>query len=209
MKTPTVKLGLKDLSDAELLEKGRNHVTMLTGNPHFPPPTTPPAADITTACNDLEASIQEVQFNGGKVAHELKRTRSKAVRALIKVLGGYVQANCKGDANIILSAGFEVVASPTPVEELAMPQGFRALLTNHEGQVPLRWFTVKDAVNYQVEMNAVGPETDNWEPLAITSKTRALADGLNSAKYYWFRVRAIGRKGLLSPLSEVVKALAA
>ena len=209
-KVPTVKLGLTGLSDTALLEKGRNHVTMLTGNPNFPPPTTPPAADITTACDLLETSIQEVQFFGGKVAHELKRTRAKAVRALIKELGGYIQANCDGDRNKILSAGFDVVPDPTPVEELAMPQNLRALLTNAAGEVPVRWNVVDDATNYLVEVNNTDPDEESgWTVVAYTSRSRYIVTGLTTAKFYWFRVQALGRKGLKSPLSESIKTLAA
>ncbi len=43
----------------------------------------------------------------------------------------------------------------------------------------------------------------------LHQQQRCTAEALESSKSYWFRVQALGRKGLLSPESQVVKALAA
>ena len=45
--------------------------------------------------------------------------------------------------------------------------------------------------------------------MAYTSSSRCNVEALESGKFYWIRVQAMGRKGLLSPQSQVVKALAA
>lgn len=204
----TVKLGLTDLSASALLERGRNHVEMLTGNASFPTPT-PALATITTACNDLETSITAVLFHGGRVAHEQKRTRERALYGLLKELAGYVQANCDNDRDKVLSAGFEFRADSRPVEKLEMPQALRAQLTDFSGQVPLRWKKVPNAVNYQVFSSTDPNEPKSWELVAFTSRTSYTVEALQSATFYWFRVQALGRKGLQSPVSDPVRALAA
>jgi hypothetical protein len=204
-----VKLGLTNLTAKALVEKGRNCVDMLTGNASF----TLPAgflASITTACATLEQANEEVLFFGGKVNHQAKRAAEQALRSLVRELAGYVQAQSNGEEAKILSAGFDVLRKGQPVDKLGTPENLRPLLTTFEGMVPLRWNVVDYATNYQVFANAVDPsKEDQWELVAFTSRTAYTVEALKSAQFYWFRVQAIGRKGLKSPMSQVVKALAA
>jgi hypothetical protein len=204
-----VKLGLTALTSKALVEKGRNSVDMLTDNAAF----TLPAgflASITTACDTLEQANEEVLFHGGKVNHQAKRVAEGMVKDLLRELAGYVQAQSEGDEGKILSAGFDVQRKGEPVDKLGMVDNLRPQLTTFSNQVPLRWNTVENATNYQVFMNPEGPEAaDKWEMVAFTSKTAHTVLGLQSGTYYWFRVQAIGRKGLLSPISQIVKALVA
>nr|MBP6698161.1 fibronectin type III domain-containing protein [Flavobacteriales bacterium] len=203
-----VKEGLSGLTSKALVEKGRNCVDMLTGNASF----TFPAGyltSITTATNVLEQADQEVLFNGGKVAYQAKRTAEKVLRAMLKELAGYITAQAGGVEAKILSAGFEVRRKGEPIEKLASLIGLRPLPVTFSGQLELRWGVVPDAINYNVFVNTVGPDQeDAWELIGFTSKARFTADALEPAKYYWFRVQATGRKGLRSPMSQVVKALA-
>ncbi len=74
----------------------------------------------------------------------------------------------------------------------------------------IRWQRVPQATNYQVLANAADPNDPTaWHPVAYTSSSRCNVEALESGKFYWIRVQAMGRKGLLSPQSQVVKALAA
>lgn len=207
--TATVILGLTNLSDSRLLERARNHITMLTGNDAYKDPV-PKLGDLELACNDLDKSIQEVILGGGRQAYQLKRTRRTTLHAMVKQLAGYVQATSGGDKDLILSAGFTFRQDAQPVEKLEMPQNLRALLTDFAGQVPLRWDKVKDAQNYLLEA-CKGDPTDekNWELVAYTSRTGYTVEALQSVTFYYFRVQALGRKGLVSPRSVFVRALAA
>ncbi len=205
----SLKLGLTALTSKALVEKGRNSVDMLTGNAAF----TLPAgflASITTACDTLEQANEEVLFFGGKVNHQAKRVAEAALKDLIRELAGYVQAQSGGEEGKILSAGFDVRSKGQPVDKLAPLENLRPLLTNFAGDVPLRWNVVVDAISYQVFVNLYGPEQeDKWELVTFTSKTTYTVQNLASGKFCWFRVQAIGRKGLMSPMSQAVKALAA
>ena len=97
-----------------------------------------------------------------------------------------------------------------PVEKLGQVQNLRHVLTNFEGDVDLRWNLTPDATNYQVFANKTGADAaDQWELVAFTSKTRYTVVALESGKFCWFRVQALGRKGLASPMSQVLKARAA
>lgn len=204
-----VKLGLTGLTSKALVEKGRNCVDMLTGNTAY----TLPAgflASITTACDTLEQANEEVLFFGGKVNHQAKRAAEAAVRDIIRELAGLVQQQSGGDEAKILGAGFDVRRRGKPVDKLGTPENLRPLITGNLGEVSLAWNGMPDVTNFQVFSCSTDPgREDAWQLVAFTSKTKYTVTGLESARYHWFRIRAIGRKGLVSQMSQVVKALAA
>ena len=71
----------------------------------------------------------------------------------------------------------------------------------------IRWQRVPHATNYQVFTNATDPtDPAAWQLVAYTSSSRYTVEALESGKFYWLRVQALGRKGLLSPTSQVVRA---
>lgn len=205
----TVLLGLIGLTSKALVEKGRNCVDMLTLNAVY----TLPAgflASITTACNVLEQANEEVLFYGGTVNYQAKRVAEVALADLIRELAGYVQAQSGGDASKILSAGFHVRKKGQPVDKVEKVNNLRYIPTDVANTADLRWNVALNATNYQTFINAVGPDADDaWEPIGFTSKTRFTVENLQPGKFYWFRIVAIGRKGLVSTASQAIKVLAA
>jgi hypothetical protein len=205
----TVKLGTSGLSDSALVVKGRTCHDMCTGNENFLLPDGF-LDSLKEACDKLAQLEDQVFFYGGRIAHQQKRVAATTLRALIKELAGYVQAQSKGDVGKILSGGFEVRRRGTPVEQLGPVQNLRPLLTNFAGEVVLRWNLVANAINYQVFANSTNPsDPAAWELVAFTSKSRYTVEALESGRFYWFRVQAMGRKGLMSPMSQYVRGLAA
>lgn len=205
----TVKLGTTGLSDPALVVKGRTCFDMCSGNPNFMLPDGF-LDSLKDACDTLAQLEDQVMFFGGRIPHQQKRVAATTLRALIKELAGFVQAQSKGDVGKIMSAGFEVRRKGTPVEALGPVQNLRPLLTNFAGEVVLRWNVVPNATNYQVFANASNPNDPGaWELVAFTSKSRYTVEALESGKFYWFRVQAMGRKGLMSPMSQYVRGLAA
>lgn len=205
----TVKLGISGLSDTALVIRGRTCFDMCTGNENFNLPDG--FLDSLKEASDKLAELEDqVVFFGGRILHQQKRVAATTLRALIKELGGFVQAQSKGEIGIILSGGFQVRKGSTPVEQLGNVQNLRPLLTNFEGNVDLRWNAVPYATNYQVFANSTDPQDPKgWELVAYTSKGRYTVEALESGRFYWFRVQALGRKGLMSPMSQSVRALAA
>jgi hypothetical protein len=205
----TVKLGISGLSDTALVIKGRTCYDMCKGNEAFNLPDG--FLDSLKEASDKLAQLEDqATFFGGRILHQQKRVAATTLRALIKELGGFVQAQSKGDPGIILSGGFQVRKGGSPVEQLGNVQNFRPLLSNFEGDVLLRWNTVPYATNYQVFANSSDPlDPNGWELVAFTSQSRYTVEALESGKFYWFRVQALGRKGMKSPMSQTVRALAA
>ncbi|MBK7270912.1 MAG: hypothetical protein IPI07_15850 [Flavobacteriales bacterium] len=94
-----IKLGLGRVTATALVEKGRNHVTMMTGNPAFlaPNPTPEPSlVALTDACNALDAANQAYAFNKGKLEKEARDLAYENLKVIIRD-PGYVQFASKGE----------------------------------------------------------------------------------------------------------------
>ena len=205
----TVKQGTNGITSEALVDKGNNNVTMCTGLAWL---TLPVGflAEITAECDILNGLDEEVLFHGGKITFEAKRSSEVRLRKLIKKLAAFVQAQCGGELDKILAAGFEARSKGNPVVKLDRPEDLQAIFTNTPGTVDLRWKKVKNAINYKVYLNAGDPlKEDEWILVGYTSKARYTVDELVSAHYCNFRVQAQGRKGLKSIMSQVVRGLAA
>ena len=204
----TVRLGFVGTTPTALVEKGRNHVVMLTGNTDFPTPT-PTTAVLTAACDALGLANQAFDFNRGKVEKETRDVAFRALKDLIRELGGYVQANCNGERDLILSTGFDVRRIPEPVGPLPAPGDVRAIVMPYPGRLEVRWRGVRGRNVYELWYTSSDPlDPTGWTVLVLTSKNRYVAEGLTSNKVYTFRVVAIGAAGA-SPLSDIASAKAA
>lgn len=205
----TLKLGIAGLSDSALVIKGRTCYDMCKTNGAFnlPDGFLESLKDASEALASLE---DQALFYGGRITHQQKREAARVLRGLIRELAGYITAQSKGEEGKILSAGFAVRRKSSPVELLRQVQNLRPVLTSFSGEVDLRWDSVPYATNYQVFANSTDPSDPNaWELVAFTSRSRYTVEALDSGRFYWFRVQAIGRKGMLSPNSQPVRALAA
>ncbi len=202
----TVKLGFSRITSSALVEKGRNCVKMLTGNPAFTTPV-PTLASITAACNALDAANQAYDFTRSRLDKEARATGFAALKLMIKELGGYVTALSAADKDLILSAGFEVEKSRQPIGKLPAPVDVRADVTLYPGRIDVRWKGVAGRSFYILEMRE-DVDGAQWEQVLLTTKNRYTAEGLTSNSLYSFRVTAMGAAGA-SPVSDYATAKAA
>ena len=203
-----VKLGLDRITPSALLVKARNMVTQMTGNPNFTTPV-PALADVTTAADALETAINAHDLNPGPGELIDRNLAFDAVKDLLTDLGGYVQAATNGDLEKIKSAGCGTRKSNSPVGQLPAPKDLVASPTAYAGRLELQWGGVKGRSNYWVETCDGDPKVeDNWTMMTVTGKNRHTADGLESNKVYYFRVKALGAAGA-SPVSDITSAKAA
>ncbi len=204
----TVRLGFTGVTPVNLVEQGRNHVVMLTGNADFPTPT-PTLAAVTAACDALDVANQAFDFNRGKLEKQTRDTAFRALKDLIRELGGYVQANCNGDKDLILSTGFNPRRPSDPLGPLAAPQNIRAIVSAYPGRLDVRWNAVYGRSLYQLYMTDKDPlDPTQWKLQLQSSKNRHIIEGLVSNNVYTFRVVAIGAAGA-SPVSDIASAKAA
>lgn len=204
----TVRLGFTGVKPAELVGMGRTHVIKLTGNADFPTPT-PKLLDITDACDALDAANNAYDFNRGKLEKEARDVSFQVLKSLIRELGGYVQANCKGEKELILSTGFDVRKPNEPVGPLPAAQNVRALVQPYPGRLEVRWDGVAGRSMYQLWMTSGDPvDPAGWKLLLQSTKNRHLVESLTSDKVYTFRVVVLGTAGA-SPVSDIASAKAA
>jgi len=198
----TVKLGLEGLEPMGVVERGRAHVTAMSGNLAYPTPT-PALALITSACDALEAAEIIVNNNGGRQDILIRNQRLRELKELIKQLAGYVQAASGGDPVLIASAAFTTRKLPVPTGILPAPGDLRVRITTLPGQLKIRWKGVKDRRIYQLEFTDGDPLVEsNFKLLLMTGKNFYTATGLASHKPYSFRVNAVGADGV-GPWSDI------
>lgn len=203
-----VCIGTKRLPSADLVEKGRNHVRLMTGNPSFPDPS-PSLSQIAAACDALEAANLRCESNGGRLDTWHRNEQRAVLCGLIRRLAGYVSAVAQGNHAIVLSAGFTCKKRRQPSTPMAPPPQVVAVRAVLPGCIDVRWGAVKGRRLYRVWINDDDPSrSERWRLLTQTTKNHLRAEALESDRVYAFRISAIGVLGE-GPLSDIALGKAA
>lgn len=208
MSKPKLELRLK--ADAEILAFARAHITAMTGNPNFPAPEPAPAA-LLAAVDAYETALNEAI--AASAAAQTKTSAKDAQRAALELLltqrAASVEIQSGGEETKILSAGFGVRASASPVGAMAQPQNFRATMGDLTGEIDLQWDPVRGAKSYILECRTHGATPGAWQQVKIVTSSKYSAQGLTPGQEYAFRVRAVGTAGEGPWSDEAVKMAAA
>ena len=188
-----VKINFARLSIPKKVIRARLHVTKLTGNAAFTTPN-PPLASITAAALDLENKA-EAAAEGGISKTNAMHTSEAALDVLISKLADYVQATSGGDANLILSTGFEVRQSPTHAPLPDMVRDLQALPSMNSGQIDLVWKSVKGSRLYTIQASLTPDTLASWLTIGNSTKAKFSAKSLTRNTVYWFRVKAHNAAG--------------
>lgn len=199
-------MGVSRLSGTELVPKCQGIHDKVVGNAKFPSPI-PTSADFQKLIDDLAAANSAAETNGGKAEHQARRVAMVAMKAAVKGWMGYVQNASGGNADAILSSGFEVVKRGTPVGELNPPQNLGVRFTTMSGRASIHWKRENGADMHHVFMSTSN-DPFNWQLIGATTKSRFNADSLEPGRVYWFAVTALGTAGETSK-SEPLLARAA
>jgi len=203
-----LKLGIAKLNSADLIFFCKRVETKLTGNENFPDPT-PSLAAITTKREELTALDIRSQ-TGDRTAIYERNTVAKELKNMLRTLSLYISLMAMGDAEIILSSGFELRKASSPTAPLSRPSDLLARRSDHAGKVKLKWRPVKNAVNSVIELTTDDPNepTTKWSTAGLTSQSKFMVENLTPGIYYWFRVKAFGRRHQ-SPYSDPALIMAA
>jgi hypothetical protein len=198
-----VALGFAREVDTVLIAFTRNVVTLMTNNTQYPAPT-PTLAVITDSVDGFETKVHDA-LNGGRIIIATRNAARFELLSLLRQLAAYVQGNCGGDLLALLGSGFEAVRAPSPVGVLPAPQNVRLSLTGMSGEMLVRFDSIKNAVNYSVEVakSLEGP----WDPQDPSTSARVTVEGLTPGQTYWVQVCANGSAGSgasSSPVSAMV-----
>ncbi len=196
-----VRLLLAALNAVKVLSRGETIHKRMSGNPSFPNPVVP-MTDLLPALVELQDAISNAA-NGDRGMIYLRDVKRNDVVNMLRALGSYVNAEAKGDKDIILSSGFEVRSEPVKHPVPDAPTKAEVVLAAISGAVIFKCKRDKFAKSYIAEWTVEG--TENWQS-SVTTGCRVSIDGLTPLTRYTFRMAAVNSKGQ-SNWSEEVSSL--
>jgi len=204
-----IKLNLRSLSVPEKTARAQQIVRALTGNPNFPSPH-PPLAQVTAAIEELEAASNAAQAarQEAKARTAAQNAKEEALDQILTQLVAHVESVAGNDDELIMSAGLDVRSASGPGRaSSAQPISISLTATagDHDGEIDLSWDTVRGARSYVVQRSPDPPSESTWTHSAISTRSRATVEGLNSGTRYWFRVSAVTPNGQTAWSNPVVK----
>jgi hypothetical protein len=189
-----IKLGLAKMTIPEKIQKIRTIVTKMTGNTNFTTPI-PSLNTVTAAINKLEISF-EAALDGGRTKKAAVNLDEVALDTTITQLAAYVQDISLGDETKILSSGMEIKAKPIAPQDMIAPVNVRLLTKPAEGEITLKWKPINNAKSYIIQSTATPHMATSWEAFAVSGKASYKATELISNTVLWFRIAAVGAKGV-------------
>jgi len=192
----------KKYRDLKLLSKAGTIQEQMTGNDYFP--------DIQGKLDELKAKIKSYEtslvdsIQGGRVTTVIKGDCRRKLEAYLQELAAYVQLISKGDATVIVSAGFDIHKKAARVGQLDKPQNVKIELGSMRGSAWLSCDRVDRALFYVFEYCAAPLTADSVWIQITGSRRKILIDGLISGQEYCFRVAA-ARTHPSRIWSEVIK----
>ena len=191
-----VNLNLRNYSLPDKMQYAAQIIKAMTGNANFATPD-PKLGDVQTAVNNLQTTYTEAnnlrQLSYAKTAEQ--NQQEKNVDMLLTALGNYVENASKGDEAIIKSAGIDTRAKAAPVGIPAMPLNLSAAEGDKNGQIKLKWKSVKGSRSYIVRRSTDVADDAKWLQEQVVTKAAAISTGLSSGTQYWYQVAAVGAAG--------------
>ncbi|MBI5214739.1 MAG: fibronectin type III domain-containing protein [Ignavibacteriae bacterium] len=191
-----IKLGLATMQPQEKVEFSSNVLAKMTGNANFPNPN-PDLNTVQQKQDDLKlvlSNLEQARQTVAQLAAEAEE-KEKALDESLSLLASYVENVSNGDEVIILSSGMSVRSTVKLTKPMPQVLDVRVSQGTNEGEVDLRWKSIKGAKSYALEYSPdpIGPST--WTHGGIAPKAKFTIGNLESGKKYWFRVAAVGAEG--------------
>lgn len=197
MRRPKVMIDFSKSTDSELDQQAQAIFTAMTGNANFTTPA-PPLTTLSEAIEDYQLALTQ-SATGDHAAVELKDQRRADLEEILRQLGLYVEMQSNGDAAIMLSSGFKISKSPSPIGPLPKPTGFE-VKPDGKGEIKLALDKIDGAKTYQFEYKQT--TASDWN-IQMSTKTRLMLTGLESGKEYDFRVLPIGTSDIREYSDEI------
>ena len=191
-----VNLNLRNFTLPDKMQYATQIIKAMTGNANFKLPD-PNLGDVQAAISSLQTTYTDAnnlrQLSYAKTAEQ--NQQEKNVDMLLTALGNYVENASKGDEAIIKSAGIDTRAKAAPVGIPAMPLNLSAAEGDKNGQIKLKWKSVKGAKSYVVHRTTNVADDAQWMQEQVVTKAAAISTGLTSGTQYWYQVAAVGAAG--------------
>jgi hypothetical protein len=203
---PYVSFVITD-SDAQLIVDVGGIITGMTGNASYPTPS-PTLAAVTAALNAFTTAVNDAINNGGGTVLTIAKTARRAeLVALLRQLATYVQLECKGNLEVLVSSGFPI-QKPTrdPIGELPVPSNLTVSLGNYSGQLNASVTPVFGAAVYNWRLTTAAAPTVVVQSAQTTAANNTFT-GLTPGVVYNVEVNVVGAagpSGWSDPVSQMV-----
>lgn len=178
---------------SQLITFLRNVVTMMTGNPAFTTPS-PTLASVTTAVDDLEEKAAAA-LNRGRLQVAARRSAQRNVLSLARQLSNYVESNCDGSVETLLSSGFDARRASSPEQMPAVPTNPRLSMNGQSGKLTFRFNGDGSGNTRNFSVQHGESETGPWIDHELSTSTTVDIIGLTPGKVYYARARANATAG--------------
>ena len=198
-----IVLTFNRLPQAKLGEFAANVINNMTINPVFV--NLKPHVDELKIMYDAYLLAVSNAANGGRLNTMIKNDRMKSLVNQLGIVARYVDVMASGSEMLILEAGFEVRKANVPVTELTTPTGVVAKNLERTGVAKLKWDKVVGATNYAIKNRVKG--TIEWKNGVYSTARSTTVKDLEPGKLVEFQIYAMGTKGLVSDVSQIVEVL--
>jgi hypothetical protein len=196
MKKSKAILNLNHAGVLEVKTKAEVIINRVSGNASFATPS-PTITLVLAAVTLLSKAITE--RDGAFVLYQQKSVEAQVekdnVINLLETLGNYVETTANGDEAKIISAGYDIKKTATPIGAMDVPINVLAKEGAGAGNVVITWKAVKGAKAYNIEQSDDITKPENWLHVATVTKAKCDVHTLVSGARYWYRVYAIGAAG--------------
>lgn len=180
----------RKFSDAELSRMAAHVVEKMQNNPHFPDPQ--PALSLIASTNASYRGALSKQGNGSKMDTVIKQNFRTEVEDLLRQLAGYVEQTSNGEADVVLSSGFDIHKKKASVGQLAKASGLSIKPGSNRGSLMVMCDVVDRARFYEFQYTAAPATPDSQWMKETSTKRKLLIEGLTSGTEYVFRVAGAG-----------------
>ncbi len=202
-----VKLGMRGLTTLQKLQKAKSVAEKVAQSARTDHARIP-LAELLKAVNLLDKAITMAEF-GDKRAIAARRLCEKELEKALRNMALAIEQNALGNPERITACGFEVRSSNNQSKPLEAPENLQAKRGEQEGCILLRWQAVPNSKSYLVQTSTQAPDKNTtWQTSGFSTRSRCSIDALKPGTVHWFRVLAIGAKGI-GPPSPTVSIMAA
>ncbi len=154
-----------------------------------------PVADSVAEAAAAHAEVEALKTSL-KAALRKRDEKVRVMREHANDAGLGIFNATSGDPAAMLAAGLDIAKDKQPVGKPDAPAQLRAVATDFEGRVRLRWKRPVRRCSFNIEMTTGDPSaTTGWKQMDICIRQSCEVTGLESGVKYWFRVAASNAHG--------------
>ncbi len=154
-----------------------------------------PVADSVAEAADAHAGVEALK-TALKAALRKRDMKVRAMRDHTNGAGLGIFSATSGNPVAMLAAGLDITKDKQPVGKPDAPGQLRALATDFEGSVRLRWKRPLRRCAFLIQMTTDPSAATGWKDATVSGNRQTCeVTGLESGVKYWFRVAATNAHG--------------